>query len=411
MQNDIWKVLFAVTLLLAAGFGYKAFVAAPAESGNMMTDGMMDGNHMMTGDAHGGGAVAIAGRDIARRADDLPPPITRAENTTVKVDLRTEEYVAEVEPGVTFKYWTYNGQVPGPMIRVKEGDMVEIVLTHVAGADHQHAGIEVDGMEQVAATGLADAGHSHNTETVKAGTMTVEEQHAMEGHTTHSVDLHAVLGPGGGAGMTQAAHDVTEKFAFKAMRPGLYIYHCASPHIPTHIAHGMYGMILVEPKSGLHGVDREFYVMQGELYTDKKAGVPGLHEFSKDNMDDEHPSYVVFNGRKGALAGDRALKAKTGETVRLFFGVGTYLPSNFHLIGGILEKLYPEGDIVSAPHKNVQTTLVPAGGAMMTEFQMLVPGKFLLVDHALPRAIDKGAVGELLVEGAERPDIIREVQQ
>jgi nitrite reductase (NO-forming) len=127
-------------------------------------------------------------------------------------------------------------------------------------------------------------------------------------------------------------------------------------------------------------------------------------------MDMEHPEYVVFNGRVGSLTGTRALQAKTGETVRLFFGVGTFLPSNFHVIGGILDKLYPEGDIVSPPHRNVQTTLVPAGGAAMMEMKMEVPGKFLLVDHALPRAVDKGALGELVVEGVLRPDIIREVK-
>jgi nitrite reductase (NO-forming) len=173
----------------------------------------------------------------------------------------------------------------------------------------------------------------------------------------------------------------------------------------------MYGMILVEPKEGMAKVDREFYVMQGEFYTTGKNGEKGLQGFSKEKMDMEHPEYVVFNGRVGSLAGTRALQAKTGETIRLFFGVGTFLPSNFHVIGGILDKLYPEGDIVSPPHRNVQTTLVPAGGAAMMEMRLEVPGKFLLVDHALPRAVDKGALGELVVEGADRPDIIHVVKE
>jgi nitrite reductase (NO-forming) len=224
------------------------------------------------------------------------------------------------------------------------------------------------------------------------------------------VDLHSVLGPGGGATLTQVTDGTTKTFSFKAMRPGIYIYHCASPHIPTHIANGMYGMILVEPKEGMAKVDREFYVMQGEFYTAGKFGEKGLQAFSKEKMDMEHPEYVVFNGRVGSLSGDRALKAKTGETVRIFFGVGTFLPSNFHVIGGILDKLYPEGDIVSPAHRNVQTTLVPAGGSAMVEMKMEVPGKLLLVDHALPRAIDKGAVGELVIEGPDRGDIIHQVK-
>jgi nitrite reductase (NO-forming) len=232
----------------------------------------------------------------------------------------------------------------------------------------------------------------------------------MAGHATHSIDLHSVLGPWGGAGVTQVKDNETKTFSFKAMRPGLYVYHCASPHIPTHIANGMYGMILVEPKGGMSKVDHEFYIMQGEFYTQGKFGEKGLQAFSKEKMDLEHPEYIVFNGRVGGVSGTRALKSKVGETVRIFFGVGTFLPSNFHVIGGILDRLYPEGDIVSPPHRNVQTTLVPAGGSMMTEFTTEVPGKFLLVDHALPRAIDKGAVGELIVDGAERPDIFRVVE-
>jgi nitrite reductase (NO-forming) len=184
---------------------------------------------------------------------------------------------------------------------------------------------------------------------------------AAYAHAEHSVDLHAVLGPGGGAMLSKAKDGETKTFSFKAMRPGIYIYHCASAHIPTHIANGMYGMILVEPKAGLAKVDREYYVMQGEFYTSGKYGQPGLQSFDKEKMDMEHPEYVVFNGRVGSLSGDRALKAKTGETARVYFGVGTFLPSNVHLIGGIFDRLYPEGDIVSTPHRNVQTTIVPAG--------------------------------------------------
>jgi nitrite reductase (NO-forming) len=287
-----------------------------------------------------------------------------------------------------------------------EGDTVEVSLSHnPAGHSHAQENLKdidftVSGPFSVETVHAAE-GHSHEGQDphTSAGTET--------GHSAHSIDLHAVLGPGGGAMLTQAGHDEIKTFAFKAMRPGIYIYHCASPHIPTHIANGMYGMILVEPKGGLPKVDHEYYVMQGEFYTAGKRGETGLQGFSLEKMDDEHPEYVVFNGRVGSLTGNRALKSNVGDTVRIFFGVGTYLPSNFHIIGGILDKLYPEGDIVSPPHRNVQTTLVPAGGAMMTEFKTEVPGKFLLVDHALPRAVDKGALGEMVVTGNERPDFIR----
>jgi nitrite reductase (NO-forming) len=349
--------------------------------------------------------------EIGADPSAVPPPITRRENATVKYALEAISVRAQLAPDVTYEYWTFNKQVPGPMMRVREGDTVEVSLFHNP-AGHSHASLPDDLDLAVSGpfdvkTAYADEGHAHDT-TAAADPHTAGA--ADPGHAAHSVDLHAVLGPGGGAMMTQTEHMQTKTFAFKAMRPGIYIYHCASPHIPTHIANGMYGMILVEPKEGMAKVDHEFYVMQGEFYTAGKTGETGLQAFSKEKMDAEHPEYVVFNGRVGSLTGPRALQSKVGEKVRIYFGVGTFLPSNFHVIGGILEKLYPEGDIISPPHRNVQTTLVPAGGAMMTEFTTEVPGKFLLVDHALPRAVDKGALGELIVGGEEQPGIIRSIK-
>jgi nitrite reductase (NO-forming) len=174
----------------------------------------------------------------------------------------------------------------------------------------------------------------------------------------------------------------------------------------------MYGMILVEPAEGLSKADKEFYIMQGEFYTKGKTLEKGHQEFSLEKLKKEEPDYIVFNGKMGGITGDKALKAKVGEKIRIFFGVGTFLPSNFHLIGGVFDKLYPEGAIISPPLRNVQTTLVPAGGSMMAEFDTAdaPPGKYLLVDHALSRAIDKGAVGELILEGATKdPEAFKKV--
>ena len=235
-------------------------------------------------------------------------------------------------------------------------------------------------------------------------------EHMAAGHGEHSIDLHAVLGPGGGADFTRVAPNETKGFQFKAMRPGIYVYHCASPHVPSHIANGMYGLILVEPKGGLAPVDKEFYVVQGEFYTTGNVGEKGHQELDKDKLLAERPEYIVFNGRKGALTGDHALRTRVGEKVRIFFGVSGQLASNFHIIGGVFDALYPEGDITSPPHRNVQTTIVPAGGAAMVEFTSEVPGKYLLVDHALTRAIDRGAIGELIVEGNDRPEIIKKIR-
>lgn len=342
--------------------------------------------------------------NISAGADDLPKATLtrRNENRLIVVDLKATQVIAELADGTTYEYWTYNNQVPGPFIRVMEGDTVEVRLTH----EHAHGG---DGhmmiedladplaVETLAPIALADEGHM-NSETA---------EHMAAGHAEHSIDLHAVLGPGGGAGLTRVGPNETKAFRFKAVRPGLYVYHCASPHIPSHIANGMYGLILVEPKGGLPPVDKEFYVVQGELYTTGELGEKGHQELDREKLLSERPEYIVFNGKVGALTGTNALSAKVGEKVRIFFGVSGQLASNFHIIGGIFDALYPEGDIISPPHKNVQTTLVPAGGAAMIEFRAEVPGKYLLVDHALSRAIDRGAVGELIIEGPEQPDIFR----
>jgi nitrite reductase (NO-forming) len=385
---------YVITLLVAILFlGIGIFVSRPASETKYVP----------------GPAKPVTVQSISRRANDVPPPISRPGGQKVVVELETKEVVAEIAPGVTYEYWTYNGTVPGPFIRVKEGDTVEVRLTHAghehaSGSDHTTFAIDALPMNIAEAHGDEADGHAEmNMEDahMPGGTMT---EHEAAGHGTHSIDLHAVLGPGGGATLMQAKSGEVAAFQFKALRPGLYVYHCASPHIPTHIANGMYGMILVEPAEGLAKVDKEFYIMQGELYTKGKTIEKGHQEFSVEKLQKEEPEYVVFNGKIGGIIGDNALKANVGEKIRIFFGVGTFLPSNFHIIGGIFDRLYPEGAIISPPLRNVQTTLVPAGGSMMAEFDTAdaPPGKYLLVDHALSRAIDKGAVGELVLEGTAK---------
>ncbi len=349
--------------------------------------------------------------DIARRADDTAHPIIRSGGQKVVVELETKEIVAEIAAGVTYEYWTYNGTVPGPFIRVKEGDTVEVRLSHKghghAESDtHKNFSIDTLRIDAVEAHGEDEADDAHRA---AGGAMT---DHEVAGHGTHSIDLHAVLGPGGGATLMQTKSEEVSAFQFKALRPGLYVYHCASPHIPTHVANGMYGMILVEPAGGLSKADKEFYIMQGEFYTKGKTLEKGHQEFSLEKLQKEEPEYVVFNGKMGGIAGENALKAKVGDKIRIFFGVGSFIPSNFHLIGGVFDKLYPEGGIISPPLKNVQTTLVPAGGSAMIEIDTAEypPGKYLLVDHALSRAIDKGAVGELILEGTSKdPEALKKV--
>ena len=221
----------------------------------------------------------------------------------------------------------------------------------------------------------------------------------------HNIDLHAVNGPGGGAVLTNVAPGEARAFRFKAMNPGLYVYHCAVPPVAMHISNGMYGLILVEPAEGLPPVDREFYVMQGEIHTEEPFGTPGLLTESYDKLLNERPEYFVFNGSVGALTDLYPLKAKVGENVRIFFGVGgpNYM-SSFHVIGEIFDRYYPLGAVEGQPILNPHVITVPAGGTAVTEMKLDVPGRYVLVDHALSRA-ERGLVGWLDVEGEENPEI------
>jgi len=296
---------------------------------------------------------------IVRNPADLPAPVGDRGATTVRVDLTATEVNGQLADGTTFTYFTFDDTVPGPMIRVRVGDTVELHL-------------------------------KNDTSSL----------------FPHSIDLHAVTGPGGGAVFTQTNPGEETMFTFQALNPGLYVYHCATPSVAHHIANGMYGLILVEPVGGLPQVDREFYVMQGEVYTAQPFGTAGHLDFSHERMLREEPEYFVFNGAANALTTDEnALRANVGETVRLFFGVGgPNFTSSFHVIGEIFDRVYDQASLTAPPLTDVQTTLVPPGGATMVEFQLQVPGRYILVDHALSR-LERGLAGFLYAEGEAQPAI------
>ena len=295
---------------------------------------------------------------IMTHAPEVPPAIDRDHPAKVRVKMETVEKTMTMEDGVEYHYWTFNGDVPGQMIRVREGDTVEVEFSN------------------------------NPSSTVP-----------------HNVDFHAATGQGGGAEATFTAPGHTSTFSFKALQAGLYIYHCAVAPVGMHIANGMYGLILVEPKEGLPKVDKEFYIVQGDFYTKGKKGAQGLQPFDMDKAIAEQPEYVVFNGHVGSIAGDNALKAKTGETVRMYVGNGgPNLVSSFHVIGEIFDKVYVEGGKLI--NENVQSTVIPAGGAAMIEFKVDIPGSYTVVDHSIFRAFNKGALGQLKVEGDENPEIM-----
>ena len=287
----------------------------------------------------------------------VPRPVGKRAPTKLIVNMEVVEKEMEMADGVTYNYWTFDGSVPGSFIRTRVGDEVEF--------------------------------HFKNHPDSKL---------------PHNIDLHAVTGPGGGAESSYVAPGQQATFTFKTMNPGLYVYHCATAPVGMHIANGMYGLILVEPEGGLPPVDREYYVMQGDFYTEGEHGERGFQAFDMNKAVGEDADYVVFNGKVGGLTGENALHAKVGETVRLFVGNGgPNLVSSFHVIGEIFDKVYAEGG--TTIKENIQTTLIPAGGASIVEFKVEVPGELVLVDHSIFRAFNKGALGILEVEGPENEKV------
>ena len=291
-------------------------------------------------------AVSIAGDPAA-----VPSPIGARAPATIHYRIETDEVSGQLDNGTTFTYWTFDKKVPGPMLRARVGDTIELTLANAATSK-----------------------------------------------MTHSIDLHAVTGAMGGGADTQVAPGQQRTITFKALHPGLFVYHCATPLVAEHIAAGMYGMILVEPAGGLPKVDKEYYVMQGEMYTNQPFGAHVHQLVDMAKLSGERPEYYVFNGAVGSLTKTHELTADIGETVRIYFGVGgPNKMSSFHIIGGVFDTVYEDGSLSGVKH-DVQTTVVPPGAAAIVEMKMQYPGKYMLVDHALTRA-GKGLVGVLDVAG------------
>jgi len=293
-------------------------------------------------------------------APNAVPALNRDYRAHVQVELEVVEQTMRLADGVEYRFWTFGGSVPGPMIRVRHGDFVSFTL-----------------------------------------------QNRPDSMMPHNIDMHAVSGQGGGAETTLLSPGQQTTFGFTALNPGVYVYHCATAPVGMHIANGMYGLIVVEPKEGFEPVDEEFYVVQGDFYTKGDFGQQGLQEFDMQRAIDEDAAYVVFNGSVGSMVGDDALQVDVGDTVRIFFGNGgPNLTSNFHLIGEIFDEVWLEGGTIV--NRDVQTTSVPAGGATVVEFTVDVPGTYNMVDHAIFRAFNKGAVGQIVATGPENHTVFRE---
>ena len=315
---------------------------------------------------------APAGEVNVANAPEMPPPSGRVTPAIVEVEFEVVEGINSIDPetGVEFETWGFRvtdgdanvvSGTPGPVIRARAGDVLRLTVTNPAGNTHPH-----------------------------------------------NIDLHAVTGQGGGAEATTVAPGESKTIEARLLYPGFFMYHCAYGDVPAHIAHGMYGGILVDPETPLPAVDHEWYIVQSEFYTTGTEA--GVVELDRQAVTDEDPTFVVFNGAKGAIAGDNALQMNVGESARIYFvNAGLNLDSNFHPIGSHWDAVYPEAALLNPPLRGSQTTLVPAGGGVVVDLIGQVPSTIVLVDHALSRAFDKGAIGLIVVNGEAQPEIFEAI--
>jgi copper-containing nitrite reductase len=296
-------------------------------------------------------------------APNVPPPITRHEPAIVEVDLKASHKMMPINSSQNYGFWTFNDHVPGPFIRTRVGDWLEV---HISNTD-------TSGMP-------------------------------------HNVDFHAATGPGGGANLLTVAPGQQHTAWLRLLHPGLFMYHCAVPPMIDHIANGMYGLILVEPTNGLPHADREFYIMQSEFYTKDASPEAKMLEYSHEKALAENPKLVVFNGQAGALMFQDGLHANTGERVRIYFGnAGPNLISSFHIIGTVMDKVFRDGGLSDPPARGLQTTLVTPGAAAVVEFSPLIPGNYTFMDHSAAHS-EKGAMGDFIVGGPAKADVYRSDQ-
>lgn len=299
-------------------------------------------------------------------APNVPPPSGRTEQAIVDVHFDVVEgvQVIDANKGLQYVTWGYriNGDsavtgTPGPIIRARVGDVLRFTITNLPGNTHPH-----------------------------------------------NVDFHAVTGQGGGAADTTVAPGETAIIEARLLYPGMFMYHCAFGDVPLHISQGMFGGILVDPAVPLPAVEHELYMVQSEYYTTDPLAGPLTTD--RGAVTDEAPTFVVFNGAVGALTGDNSPTMRVGETMRIYFvNAGLNLDSNFHPIGSHWDAVYPEAALLNPPLRGSQTTLVPAGGGVVVEMIGQVPMTVVLVDHALARAFDKGAIGTVVIEGDPNPEI------
>lgn len=277
---------------------------------------------------------------------------------TIRLD--TTHKVIEIAPGVRFSAWTFGDQVPGPTVRVRAGDRVKFVMTN--RSDEPAPGIEF----------------------VAAPMM-----HSMDFHSAmvSPQDKYRSIAPG-----------QTIEFEFVANYPGVYMYHCGTPMILEHIASGMYGAMIVEPRDGYPTkADREYVVVQSEFYARAPAkGGKGVHVLDSDRLRAAQPTHTVFNGAHNGMV-KAPLAAKPGERVRLYvLNVGPSKTSSFHVVGAIFDRVWLEGN-PDNQLRGAQTVLLGSSNSAIVEFYVPEQGSYIMVDHHFANA-SQGAIGLISTE-------------
>ena len=282
-----------------------------------------------------------------------------ATETVKEVRLDTTHKIIEIAPGVKFSGWTFGDQVPGPIVRARVGDRIRFSMTN--RSDEPVPGVRITAAPMM-----------------------------------HSMDFHsAMVSPGDKYRSIAPGQTIT--FEFTANYPGVFMYHCGTPMVLEHIASGMYGMMIVEPRGGYPTkVDREYAIVQSEFYTKpdpqkrRVDGVP-LHVLDGDRVRSKAPTYTVFNGRYNGFV-DQPLPAKAGERVRLFvLNVGPSNTSSFHVVGAIFDRVWIEGN-PDNQFRGMQTVLLGSSQGAIVEFVIPEAGSYVMVDHHFANA-SQGAVG------------------
>ena len=313
-----------------------------------------------TMERHTGVFAEGASLNTAARLAPLDPSPVK----TIRLD--TTHKIIEIAPGVKFSAWTFGDQVPGPTVRARVGDRIKFSMTN--RSDEPAPGVRITAAPMM-----------------------------------HSMDFHAAM-----VSPQDKYHSIapgqTIEFEFTLNYPGVFMYHCGTPMILEHIASGMYGAVVVEPREGYPTkVDREYIVIQSEFYAKpdpgkRKAGGSPLYVLDSDRLRAAQPTHTVFNGVHNGMV-KKPLPAKPGERVRLFvLNVGPSRTSSFHVVGTIFDRVWFEGNPENQM-RGMQTVLLGSSNSAIIEFMIPEKGSYIMVDHHFANA-SQGAIG--LIEAGEK---------